>query len=38
MPIPRSIPLVNPISIFAVVVAVFVALGLLGRLVNHLGP
>jgi hypothetical protein len=29
------IPLVNPLSIFAVVVAVFAALGLLGALVNR---
>jgi len=36
MPTSQSIPLVNPLSIFAVVIAVFVALGLLGGVVNHL--
>jgi hypothetical protein len=30
-----SIPLVNPVSIFAVIVAVFVALGYLGRAAKY---
>jgi hypothetical protein len=33
-----TIPLVNPASIFAVVVVIFSALGCLGWLVNHAAP
>jgi hypothetical protein len=33
---PRSIALINPVSIFLVVIAVFVLLGALGRLMNHM--